>query len=65
VRHKSDLLASVLQALAYIYDPELVKNLFLQAPERYKDRPGGYTRIRTERFLRRGDAAELAIIELV
>ena len=53
------------QALAFVYDKELVQNLFNAAPERYAERQGGYTRIKTEPFLRRGDAAEMAIIELV
>lgn len=52
------------QVLGYVYDKALVKALFEQAPERYGDRQGGYTRIlRTIR--RRGDNAEMAIIELV
>jgi|TARA_B110000977_G_scaffold4637_1_gene6638 large subunit ribosomal protein L17 len=52
------------QAEAYIFDKELVEALFQAAPERYKERTGGYTRIvRTLR--RRGDNAEMAIIELV
>jgi len=52
------------QAEVYVYDKELVAALFEQAPARYADRTGGYTRIvRTLR--RRGDNAEMAIIELV
>jgi large subunit ribosomal protein L17 len=52
------------QAMAYIFDNELTEALFASAPERYADRNGGYTRIvRTLR--RRGDNAEMAIIELV
>ena len=47
-----------------VYDKELVAALFEQAPARYADRTGGYTRIvRTLR--RRGDNAEMAITELV
>lgn len=33
------------QALAYIYDKDLVKTLFEQVPDRYSAREGGYTRI--------------------
>ncbi|GFR45434.1 hypothetical protein Agub_g6813 [Astrephomene gubernaculifera] len=53
------------QALGFIYDKDLVANLFDNAPERYADRQGGYTRVKTEPMLRRGDATEMAIIELV
>jgi large subunit ribosomal protein L17 len=42
-----------------------VRALFENGPERYGDRAGGYTRVKPEPFLRRGDAAEMAVIELV
>jgi large subunit ribosomal protein L17 len=52
------------QALAYIYDKELVYALFNAAPERYGDRNGGYTRVLKTGY-RRGDNAEMGCIELV
>lgn len=52
------------RVLGYMYDKDLVHKLFERAAERYANRNGGYTRIiRTVR--RRGDNAEMAIIELV
>ena len=61
---KNGSLASRRQALGYIYDKKLVHALFEQAPERYADRNGGYTRI-LHTVPRRGDHAEMAIIELL
>ena len=52
------------QALAYIYDKNAVYKLFEEVAPKYKERNGGYTRI-LKMGPRRGDGAELAIIELV
>ncbi|NEP11085.1 MAG: 50S ribosomal protein L17 [Symploca sp. SIO2C1] len=61
---KNGSLASRRRAIGYLYDKQLVHSLFEGVKERYGDRNGGYTRIlRTVR--RRGDNAEMAIIELV
>jgi len=49
---------------AYLYDREVVNKLFDVTAPRYQDRQGGYTRIIRAGF-RRGDAAEMAIIQLV
>ncbi len=60
---KGDL-AARRQALAYIYDEEVVKKLFETLGPKYADRQGGYTRIiRTEN--RRGDAAPMVFVEMV
>lgn len=59
-----DTLPARRRAYSYLYSKEVVHKLFTDIGPRYKDRPGGYTRVvRTRR--RDSDAAELAIIELV
>lgn len=52
------------QALAYLRDDAAIAKLFGDLSERYKDRPGGYTRVLKAGF-RQGDSAPMAVIELV
>jgi large subunit ribosomal protein L17 len=52
------------QVLAYLYDEDVVSKLFSEIGPNFKDRSGGYTRI-IKTGVRQGDAAPLAILELV
>lgn len=53
------------KAASFIYDKDVVKDLFSSVAERYKEQKnGGFTRIVKNGF-RRGDNAQLAILQLV
>ncbi len=52
------------QAYAQLRDDVIVSKLFSVIAERYKDRQGGYTRV-LKAGMRYGDAADMAVIELV
>ena len=52
------------QALSFITREDVAKKVFDEIAPKYADRNGGYTRM-TRIGTRRGDAAEVAVIELV
>ena len=60
---KGDL-AAYRKALSFITKEDVAKKLFDEIAPKYAERNGGYTRV-TRTGARRGDAAEMAVIELV
>jgi large subunit ribosomal protein L17 len=52
------------QAMAYMLDETVVKNMFDEIAPKYSDRNGGYTRI-IKIGQRRGDASPMVLLELV
>ncbi len=51
-------------AASRLNDPKVVQKLFEEIAPRYMDRPGGYTRM-LRIGVRKGDAAEMVLLELV
>ena len=63
-RGKKGTLHQRRMAAAFLTDDSIVKKLFDEIGPRFEDRPGGYTRI-LKIGLRKGDAAPMAMLELV
>ena len=61
---KDNTLAARRKALAYVTKEDVVHKLFTEIAPKYTDRNGGYTRV-VRTGPRRGDAAEMAVIELL
>ena len=61
---KKNDLANYRQALSFITKEDVAYKLFGEIAQKYATRDGGYTRI-VRTGPRRGDAAEMAIVELV
>ena len=63
-RSKEDTTHSRRTVFTYLQDKKAVSELFREVSPKIMERPGGYTRILKTGF-RKGDAAEMAMIELV
>lgn len=61
---KQSNLAAYRQALSYLTKEDVAKKLFDKLGPQYADRNGGYTRV-VRIGPRRGDAAEMAVVQLV
>lgn len=61
---KKNTLATYRQALSFVTKEDVASKVFKELAPKYAERNGGYTRI-TKIGPRRGDAAEMAIVELV
>ncbi len=61
---KENTLASYRKALSFLTKEDVAQKVFKETAPKYADRNGGYTRV-VRTGPRRGDCAEMAVIELV
>jgi len=62
---KRQSLHALRQMLGFIYDKKLTFSVYHNAPIRYGERNGGFCRVKLLDYARKGDAARMAILELV
>lgn len=63
--NKAGVLHDKREVMKVVKDEDVVKKLFDRIAPRFKDRKGGYTRLYLLGKRRAGDAAEMALVELV
>lgn len=65
LRHENNKQYAYRLIANYVYDREIAYNVVRQAPIRYRERRGGYTRMKLLLKSRKGDASRMALLELV
>lgn len=61
---RADRVAAIRRAKRWVHDDAAIKKIFGEYAERFRARPGGYTRV-VKIGLRAGDKADMAVISLV
>lgn len=64
VKARASRVAAIRRAAVWVHDQDTLRRLFGELAERFRTRPGGYTRV-VKVGLRTGDKAPMAVIQLV